>query len=1131
MLGFANKLLFSVTIVVCCLLLSVGQILAGSVGQIKGKVTDKDSKEPIIGASVLIVGSKMGATTDPEGNYMISRVDPGVYKLQISAVGYTKVEVNEVEVTADLTKEVNVTLSQSVANLDKVITVIASKDIIDKFNTQSAQTITAQTIKTRPVQTVDNLLRQVAGVQTSQTGEVYIRGGRAGEVAYVLDGVPIGDPLGGIGRTGANLSLVSGSIQEVQIIKDGFDPEYGNALSGIVKVSTQTGNKDNTRVNMQFLTDDLGSRKLNKYSQNDDYARFSISGPDPLIGDKILPAMGLKFLEGKEFTYFLYGEVAKNDGAYPYDRYNSPITQANYGGFDLLGITVPNRMNNRYYWMANFKFLPRQNLKFVFSYKNSSEHNTVFDWNYRYSPFTAPIMTNNWQSLSLEVSQVISKNMSYEALLSYYEQHVTQKPGDPNHPGQGLDPNQFLLESQWEGYQDVNKNGKYDPPEPILNLFPDSTRYGDGYSGPGYTSRDNPLDTVIQTGTISTTGFRFNRDGVNDNLEGEPFLDLNGNGVWDKGDYLNDKNGNGKLDADRTSPIHTPTAEPFTDGDSVIGEPFTDLNGNGVYDDGIDIFIRSADPSINQDINHNGQHDGPENTGIGLDKNGRPKNPWTLGIPFLDRNGNGIYDAPNGVYDIGEPFVDVNGNGIRDDGGTNQFLNPGTYDADILWHDHTTKTIRGEIKVTRQLGAHELKLGSAIDHDDFNFQEIKRSYISYVNRPDGGPFPDRGAFRDVFDYQPWNGTVYVRDKVEYGSMIAMLGLRWDFFLQDVNPLVAVVKSDDLGSGTILGDRQALSPRIGFSYPISDKAKVYFNYGHFYQQPSYRYMYARNTVNVDQNDVVGNYNLNYMKTVQYSFGVKYAMTETYSVDLQGYFKDEFDKINQQSVVLFRRRVNQYRNVDYGRSRGFELTLEKRGGGYIQGQVSYTYAFAYGKASQTAENYLTDFQLSRAPLTEAALDNDIRHSFKAGIQVNIPGDAKPRLFGVPIPNDWIMAIESVIESGRPFTPSKNFPLFTSTQTEDPETNSMRLPGTAVFDVRLTKNLKTAGISYSVILWIQNLFNARNVTGVYAISGRPDANPSASDMSAVRPWVPAGTAYDVNVTNWDYGRQVRIGLEINL
>ena len=1122
--GVAKRLLLGFVIVISALAIVSSSVFAAATGQIKGRLTDKETGESVIGASVLVVGTKFGAMTDPDGRYIITRLEPGVYVLRITSVDYNTVDVKDIEVKSDLTTEANQKLGNKVTDLDVKIEVIATADPIQKYETSNLVSISSQAIQKKPVQTVDALLTQVAGVQTNAAGQVFIRGGRANEVSYIVDGVPVGDALGGTGGAGANLSLVSGSIQEIQIIKDGFDPEYGNALSGIVKVTSQTGNKDNTRINMQYLTDDLGTSDLNKYSRNYDFVRGSVSGPDPFFSKKILPAFGLNFLADKEFTYYLYGEAELHNGVYQYDDYDSRVTTHDWGQTDFLGLfDIPYRRNNRYFWQANFKFRPRQNLNFILSYKYSKQRYTPFSWAYRYSAETAPIGTDKWQSLSLEISQELSKNMSYEAVFSYYKKNVTEQPADPNNPGKGLNPNQFLFESQWESFTDRNNNGVYDPPEPLINLYPDSAIYGTDFSGADYTFGEVIPEINAQTGEVTFANFRFNNNGVIDSLEGEPFVDLNNNGVWDQGDFLNDKNGNHQLDVDRMSPINQREPEPFIDGDSIRGEPYTDINANGRYDNGVDGFIRSSDKTINQDLNYNGKHDGPENTSPFQ---------WEPSIPYFDRNGNGIFDLPNGLYDPGERFTDVNGNGQYDYGGSSNFLNPGSFDSDVIWHRRETKTWRGEVKAFRQLGAHQLKGGIALAKEIFAFEEIQRSYLPFTGRvtdvnrdgvPDE-PYPDRGIFRDFFAYEPITGTVYLRDNLEYGSMIANIGLRWDFFLQDTEALVPVVQGDDLG-GTILGDRQEISPRIGFSYPISDKAKVHFNYGHFFQLPEYRYMYARNTASVDANDVVGNYNLNYQKTVQYSFGVKYAMNESYAIDLSGYFKDEFDKINQQSVVLGFRKVNQYRNRDYGRSRGFELTLDKRGGGYITGQISYTYSFAYGKASQASENYLTDFQLSREPLTEAALDNDIRHSIKSYVQFYIPNSVKPRLFGLPIPNGWALSLEAVIESGRPFTPDGKYPNLEVSSTEEIERNSLRRPATAYFDVRFNKEFKFVGIDYSFIFWVENIFDTRNAESIYTTTGRADTQQNINGI------VFEGTEYDRNPTNWGYGRQIRVGLEMNL
>ena len=1096
-----------------CILLIAGNSFAASTGQIKGLIRDKDTGDPLIGATVRIDGTKRGANTGLDGKYIISLVEPGTYKLIISLVGYNPVEVTNVIVKSNLTVEINQSIKETVEALEERIVVEAEIDIIDKYETSNQTIITKETIERAPVTTVDELLQQVAGVVTNSAGEIFIRGGRASEVSYIVDGVPIDDAVGGLGLAGAQLSLVSGSIQEFTIIKDGFDPEYGDALSGIVTIRTQTGSKDVTRATIRFMTDDFGNADLNKYSRNSDYVRFRLSGPDPILRSKILPALGLNFLEDKELNYFFYAEVDKNDGFFQYDNFNTPQTVRNDGFFNFFGIDVPERLNNLYHWKGNIVFRPQQNLKFLFSYKNTLSRRTLFDWSYRYSSGTAPIREDKLKIISLEVTHAIARNFHYEAIFSYQQSSVSQQPGDPNNPGHGLTPDQFAFDYEWETYEDVNGNGVYDAPEPVINLFPDTMTFGDNFNGPAYTFGESNFEINFQGGSQESSGFRFNNNGYIDFLEGEPFIDLNGNGVWDQGDFLHDRNGNGILDADRRNVINDRDPEPYMDGDSIIGEPFNDVNGDGIFQPGIDKWIRTV-----HDLNENGFYDGP----LGF---------WSEGIPFVDRNGNGLYDPPNFQYDQGEPFTDFNGNGIWDAGGSSNFLNPLSYFNNVSsnplrWFQQQTNTARGEIKAFWQVGSHELKGGFAVRNMDFIFQDLQEPYVEYLGIPDGGPYSDRGAFRDMFQYSPWAGTVYFRDKLEYGSMIASLGIRWDFFLQETEQLREIARNDDLGTGIILGDRQKISPRIGFSYPISDKAKVYFNYGHFYQLPSLQWMYARNTSSVNRNVVVGNYNLDYQKTIQYSFGVKYAMSQHYSIDIGGYFKDEFDKINIQRVRDDNNILRQqYRNSDYGRGRGFELTVEKRGGGYINGFLSYTYAFAFGKASQTNDNYLSDFELSREPLSESPLDNDLRHSLKASIQIVVPTTIKPRLFGIGIPNGWSLSLVTLVESGRPFTPSRSYPNITQSLGEDIQTNSLRRPSIINFDVRFSKEFKMAGLYYRFIANVENVFDSENIVSVYSDTGRPDTRQNQSGI------IKGGTPFDANPANWDFGRQIRFGIELNL
>lgn len=182
----------------------------GATGQIKGRLTAANTGQPVIGASIMVVGSSQGAMTDYKGNYRILRMNPGFHKLRFSHLEYETIDVTSVGVMSGRVSEINRRMTPKVTNLEDIITVIGRPDILDKFVVDSRVMIGQETVKRRPVQAVNNLLAQVAGVHTTASGEVFVRGGRPGEVAYLVAGVPIGDPLGANPR--GHLSLVSGSI-------------------------------------------------------------------------------------------------------------------------------------------------------------------------------------------------------------------------------------------------------------------------------------------------------------------------------------------------------------------------------------------------------------------------------------------------------------------------------------------------------------------------------------------------------------------------------------------------------------------------------------------------------------------------------------------------------------------------------------------------------------------------------------------------------------------------------------------------------------------------------------------------------------------------------------------------------
>lgn len=1106
-------------ILTVALLILASSVFAASVGRIKGIVTDVKTGEALIGVSIQIEGTTRGAKTDSDGNFLILSVSPGSYNLIFSAVGYGKIKMTDVAVVTDQTTERDIQMKSVVVDLGKVTIVKGVRQGIDFNATGTSTVMTQQQITSAPVASVVDLLAKETGITMDADGELHIRGGRAGETTYLVDGVNYSDPLGGRAPVDAGINISSSAILELQVIKDGFDPEYGEALSGIVKITSPTGSPEVTRTSIRFDTDDFGSKDLNKYSENYDVLEFTIMGPDPFFTNRILPALGINYFEDKDFTFYVYSRAYKTDTRTAYSNYGTPATAKTYPDLNILGIGVPERQQNQYIFNATLAFNPTSNMAVKGMFKGTWNNGTSFLWSHRYTPATAPVYEQNIKIFSFELKQILSKSTDYEINVSYYGSRWESKPGDPNHPGEGLDPDQMLFSDEYETFTDINNNYVFDSYEPFLNIWPDSVRHGAIWipqRNPGDidTANDN------QVGGFWFPMYDMNNNGVIDGYEGEPFVDMNGNGMYDIGDQLTkDVNGNNYFDEayrDVTSPTWTNREEPYIDGDSSLGEPYTDINRNGVYDLGIDRWITALDNSRNQDLDRNNVYTGPSD-------------PWSPGIPFIDYNNNGVFDRKNNRFDPGEPYIDVNKNGRHDLGGDNSsaFLLYG-YRVDGSSNEWAVEevdkyTAKGNFK--KALGrAHEIKAGF-----EFRSEKVAVSTISRLQRRDDdtlgdyNPYVGRGLVRDFYSRNPKILVLYFRDKIEYGSLVASLGLRGDLFFQ--SDLKGVATIQDQTGHNIQTIRNKFSPRISINYPISERAMIRFNYGHFYELAGYTRMYrTANPFERGDVPVVGNPNLDYTKTVNYTFGVQYAFTDEYSLKVNGFYKDYFDiiattsYINEGGQALF----SYYDNTDYARIRGLEMEITREASRFINGTLSYEYTFAFGKSSSDAENYLLLLAGNDIPIDENPLAWDLRHRVRLWLQLYFTNRDHPKLFGLSIPNNWDMSVTWSFQSGFPFTPDKSFPGMKLETGELPQTNSMRLPSTAQTDIKLNKRFQISSMTYSFQVWVNNLFDNHNVVRVSGLTGRPDtSNNNGSGL------IGGGTERTALPTNWGRGRQIIVGV----
>ena len=228
-------------VLLLALSLSAGMVRAGTTGKITGRVTDKDSREALVGVNITVVGTTMGAATDIEGRYTILNVAPDTYTLRGSLVGYGTMVVNGVKVEIDQTTTINFAIAQQTLNLGEVV-VAAERRLVKRDVSTSVASVSNEEVRALPISDVT----AVASLQAGVEGGLVIRGGGADQSLLLMDGATLRDPRNNQPVLGIALS----AIKEVSIERGGFEAEYGNVRSGIVNVVTKEGGANNYFITM-----------------------------------------------------------------------------------------------------------------------------------------------------------------------------------------------------------------------------------------------------------------------------------------------------------------------------------------------------------------------------------------------------------------------------------------------------------------------------------------------------------------------------------------------------------------------------------------------------------------------------------------------------------------------------------------------------------------------------------------------------------------------------------------------------------------------------------------------------------------------------------------------------------------
>jgi len=246
------------------------QLFAGTTGSVEGIITDKQSNELLIGTTVLVKGLNIGAVTNAEGFYVINNIPAGVYDVAVSYVGYHTLTIKEVQIKSDLKTKLDIQLVSSTVELT-AMEIIAERPPIQKDVTGTTYISTEETFKVLPISSVSDVI----GLQPGVTMENNIRGGKTTEVVYLVDGLPVQNLIEG----GAGGDLPQSSIAELSVQTGGFDPEYGNALSGVINIVTKRGD-DKHRFAIRSDKDDLfGGKQVDHRNEVDLLASGPVVGP------------------------------------------------------------------------------------------------------------------------------------------------------------------------------------------------------------------------------------------------------------------------------------------------------------------------------------------------------------------------------------------------------------------------------------------------------------------------------------------------------------------------------------------------------------------------------------------------------------------------------------------------------------------------------------------------------------------------------------------------------------------------------------------------------------------------------------------------------------------------------------
>ena len=1252
--------------VLVSVLFTVSIAVAQSGGSIKGKMLDKGNGEPLPFANIILMkgGSQVaGTTTDFDGRFTFSALTPGKYDLQAIYVGYQKVAISGVIVSSGkITFVPDIKAASSSENIDEFVIVEYKIPLINKDQTSSGGTVTAEDIKKMPGRSAASIAATVGGVYSQDDGstDLNVRGARSSSTDIYIDGI----------KVRGSQNLPKSAIEQVSVVTGGIPAQYGDVTGGVISITTKGATKE-WFGGLEYVTSGFKAGDnvigLDKFGFN--LFGFSVSGP--LVTRKDSAGNKTDALAG----FFLSGELKHELDSRPYA-----------GGVSLVSDEMRDSLNARPYI---------QNLTEAGGVSNAAEFLREDDL--ERSPFRLNVGRKS-MNLAGKIDLTTSKttNVAIGGSFDYRDANGYSRGGSLLNSQN----NSQIINQTWRVYarftqRFVNSTDEENPSlikDAFISFQADysqvsqtqqSRKHKDQFSHYGYVGKFTsqrvqefnngsfrPTVNGVETGEVfggllsdSTTVFYdFEESDINPVLSNYTanYYEVFQNDVVGNIDNIVSVQGNGGLvNGDRPNSVYglwTSMGNPFNGYSKTRNAQFR-VSGRGsatIKDHAIQVgfeYEQNNDRNysvnspatlwrygrglVNTHVSENNFERGSYdsllvNTSLGVnqytfvrqynqeshntfDKNLRSSLGLSeKGLDFIDFDSYGPDSWNIGMFSPDEliqggGFVSTNGYDYKGDklsGGSSldDFFNKVDGRGDKLRESPAFTPIYMAGYIQDKFSFEDLifNVGIRIDRYDANQSVLKDKYSLFPTKTLADISEELETSPDVIipDNIGSDFVVYVSESInpEVNSIVGFRdGDTWynaegeeisDPKILDANgipqPWLANPSENnvfDYLSSESFKDYEPqvnISPRIAFSFPISDEALFFAHYDVLTQRPSgsvnrldlLSYLaFEQGTGGTDlTGSIFNNPDLRAEKTIDYELGFQQKLDNYSALKISGFYREQRDQVQVSSVIgAFPGDYRTYENKDFGTVKGLTVSYDMRTRGNLSLRASYTLQFADGTGSSTTtSNALVAGGFGNLR-TLAPLDFDQRHNILLSTDYRYASGKNysgPVMFGKNILQNTGFNLVMRSGSGRPYTKTSRSDggetlinnngggSSNGTSPQQGQLNSSRLPFSTTFDFKVDKNFdlkfgkekengKQKEASLNVYIQVLNLLDARNIISVYPFTGNAtdDGFLAASyqqtfieqnlDEQSFRDLYSAKVD---NGNNFALPRRIRLGIQLN-